>query len=100
MRSMTSRKVTVVRLIGQRLGVQHEQATSSPAVVGDDGGLYAELVRRASLPAALTLLFRADLDDLAKRKASASSSSGWSSILRRMSRTILPSRQRRIRNCG
>ena len=29
--------VTVVGVIGQRLGVQHEQATGSPAVVGDDG---------------------------------------------------------------
>src|SRR5579863_8818820 len=34
--------VTVVRVIGQRAGVQHEQATGSPAVVGGDGGLHAE----------------------------------------------------------
>ena len=69
--------VTVVRVIGQRPGVQHEQATGSPAVVGDDGGLHAELVRCAGLaladalhlrgmegiklPAALTLLLRADI---------------------------------------
>src|SRR3954466_13365892 len=35
--------VTVVGVIGQRPGVQHEQATGSPAVIGDDGGLDAEL---------------------------------------------------------
>jgi len=40
--------VTVVRLIGQRSGVQHEQAAGSPAVIGDDGGLHAELVRCCS----------------------------------------------------
>src|SRR5438045_6896602 len=74
--------VTVVRVIGQRPGVQHEQATGSPAVVGDDGGLHAELVRRGGLafadalhlrgmeriklPAALALLLRADLRGPAK----------------------------------
>ena len=76
--------VTVVRVIGQRLGVQHEQATGSPAVVGDDGGLHAELVRCAGLafadalhfrgvegiklPAALALLLRADLRGPAERE--------------------------------
>src|SRR5882757_9015749 len=34
----------VVGVIGQRSGVQHEQATGSPAVISDDGGLDAELV--------------------------------------------------------
>ena len=38
--------VTVVRVIGQRPGVQHEEATGSTAVVGDDGGFDTELVRR------------------------------------------------------
>ena len=33
--------VTVVRVVGKRPGVQHEQAAGSPAVVGDDGGLDA-----------------------------------------------------------
>src|SRR3954449_9039283 len=76
--------VTVVRVIGQRPGVQHEQAAGSPAVVGDDGGLDAELVRRGGLafadalhlrgmegielPAALALLLRADLRGPAKRE--------------------------------
>ena len=76
--------VTVVRVIGYRPGVQHEQATGSPAVVGDDGGLDAELVRRGGftfadalhlrgmerikLPAALALLLRADLRGSAKRE--------------------------------
>src|SRR5438045_4175100 len=76
--------VTVVRVIGQRPGVQHEQATGSPAIVGDDGGLDAELVRRGGLafadalhlrgmegiklPAALALLLRADLRGPAKRE--------------------------------
>src|SRR3954452_14609157 len=76
--------VTVVRVVGQRPGVQHEQAAGSPAVVGDDGGLDAELVRRGGLafadalhlrgmegielPAALALLLRADLRGPAKRE--------------------------------
>src|SRR5258705_1805816 len=76
--------VTVVRVIGHRPGVQHEQATGSSAVVGDDGGLHAELVRRGGLafadafhlrgmegiklPAALALLLRADLRGPAKRE--------------------------------
>ena len=41
--------VTVVRVVGHRAGVQHEQATGSPAVVGDDGGLHSELVRCGGL---------------------------------------------------
>ena len=40
---------TVIGVVGYRLGVQHEQATGSPAVVGDDGGLHAALVRRGGL---------------------------------------------------
>ena len=35
--------VTVVRIIGQRTGVQHEQAAGSPAIVGDDGSLHSDL---------------------------------------------------------
>ena len=84
MRSMTSRGVTVVRVIGQRPGVQHEQATGSTAVVGDDRGFDTELVRRGcfaladalhlrgvegmELPAARALLLRADLRGPAERK--------------------------------
>src|SRR5258705_4028804 len=76
--------VTVVRVIGHCPGVQHEQATGSPAIVGDDGGLHSELVRhggrsfadalhlrgmeRIKLPAALALLLRADLRGPAKRE--------------------------------
>ena len=37
--------VTIVGVIGQRPGVEHEQSTGSPAVVGDDGSLHSELVR-------------------------------------------------------
>src|ERR1700727_3223624 len=76
--------VAVVRIIGHRPGVQHEQTPGSPAVVGDDGGLDPELVRRTGLafadalhlrgverielPAALALLLRADLRGPAKRE--------------------------------
>jgi len=35
--------VTVVRVIRQRPGVQHEQKTERTAVVGDDGGFDADL---------------------------------------------------------
>ena len=79
-----AQSMTVVRVIGHRPGVQHEQATGSPAVVGDDGGFHAELVRRGGLaladalhlrgmegielPAALALLLRADLRGPAKRE--------------------------------
>lgn len=38
--------MTVVRVIGQRPGMQHELAPGSQAVVGDDGGFDAELVGR------------------------------------------------------
>jgi hypothetical protein len=83
-RSMTSRKVTVVGVVRQRPGVQHEHATASPAVIGDDGGLGAELIRRGGfasadalhlrgvegikLPAALAPLLRADLRSPTKRE--------------------------------
>src|SRR5882757_5718700 len=50
--------VAVVGVIGQRRGVQHEQATGSPAVVGDDGGLHAELVRRGGFALADALHLR------------------------------------------
>src|SRR5258705_11018514 len=50
--------VTVVRIIGHRPGVQHEQAAGSPAVVGDDGWLYADLVRRGGLAFAHALHLR------------------------------------------
>src|SRR5436190_21132612 len=62
--------------------MKHERATGSRAIVGDDGGLDAELVRRAvlaladalhlggmegiQLPAALALLLRADLSGSAQ----------------------------------
>lgn len=75
--------VTVVRVIGQCSGVQHEQATGSTVVVGDNGSLHPELIRRGGLafadaldlrgmegiqlPAALALLLRADLRSPAKR---------------------------------
>lgn len=35
--------MTVVRVIGQRLGMQHEQAAGRAAIVGDDGGLHPDL---------------------------------------------------------
>jgi hypothetical protein len=79
-----SQGVTIIWVIGQRPGVQHEQATGSATVVGDDGGLYAELVRRGGLafadalhlwsveriklPGAPALLLRADLRGPAKRE--------------------------------
>ncbi|MBB4366871.1 hypothetical protein GGD65_007945 [Bradyrhizobium sp. CIR18] len=64
--------------------MQHEQAAGSAAIVGDDGGLHAELVRRGGLgfadalhhrsmegiklPPALALLLRTNLRGLAERK--------------------------------
>ena len=76
--------VTVVRIIRQRLGVQHELAAGSGPVVGDDRDLHSELVRRGclafadalhlggmegiKLPAALALLLRADLGGAPERK--------------------------------
>src|SRR5215470_17180899 len=39
-----SQGVTIVWIIWHRTGVQHEQAAGSPAVVGDDGSLHAELI--------------------------------------------------------
>jgi hypothetical protein len=76
--------VTVVGVIGQCLGVQHEQTAGGPVVVGDDGSLHSELVRCAGLaladalhlrsmegiklPAALALLLRADLGGSAQRE--------------------------------
>ena len=91
------------------------RSTWSPAVVGDDGSLHAELVRRAGLaladaldlrsmegiqlPAALALLLQRIWVARLSGRANASSSAGWPSILRRMSRMIRPSRLRRIRNC-
>ena len=64
--------------------MQHEQATRTTAVVGDDGGFDTELVRRGcfaladalhlrgvegiELPAALALLLRADLRGPAERE--------------------------------
>ncbi len=38
--------VTVVRVVRQRLGVQHELAAGGRPIVGDDEGFDAELVRR------------------------------------------------------
>jgi hypothetical protein len=67
--------VTVIRAARQCFGMQHEQATWRLAVIGDDGGLHTEFVRRSrlafadaldlrgvegiELPAALALLLRA-----------------------------------------
>ncbi len=76
--------MTVVGIIGQRTGMQHEQAAGSAAIVGDDGGLHTELVRGGGLavadtlhlrgmegielPSALALLLGADLAGSAKGK--------------------------------
>jgi C4-dicarboxylate-specific signal transduction histidine kinase len=69
--------MTVVRVIGHCAGVQNEQATGSPAVVGDDGGrgglafadaLHLWSMERIKLPAALALLLRADLRGPAQRE--------------------------------
>src|SRR5262249_31103086 len=72
-----STRVAVIRIAGQRPGVQHELATWCPGIGGDEASLHTELVRRAGLaladavplrnvegvqlPAALALLLRADL---------------------------------------
>lgn len=50
--------VTVVGVIWQRPGVQHEQAAGGPAVVGDDGGPHPELVGRSALAALIPKMFR------------------------------------------
>ena len=82
---MTSRSgVAVVRIAGQRLGVQHELTTWGAGVGGDDGDLDAELVGRAGLsladalglggmegielPATLTLLLASDLTGARQRE--------------------------------
>lgn len=113
---MTSRKgVVVVGVIGQRPGVQHEQTAGSAAVVGDDGRLDAEFVRRGGLaladaldlrgvegiklPAALALLLRADLRSPAKREGERLLERGLAFDLAGDVAVIRPSRLRRMRNC-
>src|SRR5207247_3720030 len=72
-----AQRVAIIRIAGQRPGVQHELATRCPGIGGDDGSLHTELIWRAGLaladalhlrsvegiqlPAALALLLRADL---------------------------------------
>src|SRR5215470_10863988 len=72
-----AQRVTVIRIAGQRPGVQNKLATRCPGIGGDDGSFHTEFVRRAGLaladalhlrsvegiqlPAALALLLRADL---------------------------------------
>src|SRR2546426_11115567 len=76
-----AQRVAIIRIAGQRPGVQHELATRCPGIGGDDGSLHTELIRRAGLaladalhlrsvegiqlPAALALLLRADLKSFA-----------------------------------
>ena len=78
-----AQRVAVIRIARQRLGVQHELAAGRAGVGGGDRDLDAELVGRAGLaladafdlggmegiqlPAALTLLLRADLAGARKR---------------------------------
>src|SRR5512132_4089626 len=72
-----AQRVAVIRIAGQRPGMQHELTTRCPRIGGDDGSLHTELVRGAGLaladalhlrsvegiqlPAALALLLRTDL---------------------------------------
>jgi hypothetical protein len=42
-----AQRVAVIRIAGQRPGVQHELATRGPGIDGDDGSLHTELVGRA-----------------------------------------------------
>src|SRR6516225_4694982 len=72
-----AQRVAIIRIAGQRPGVQHKLATRCPGIGGDDGSFHTEFVRRAGLapadalhlrsvegiqlPAALALLLRADL---------------------------------------
>src|SRR5437763_14471858 len=71
-----AQRVAVIRIAGQRPGVQNKLATRCPGISGDDGSFHTEFVRRAGLasadalhlrsegiqlPAALALLLRADL---------------------------------------
>src|ERR1044072_4078062 len=44
-----AQRVTVIRIAGQRSGVQHELATRGPRIGGDDGILHTELIRAAGL---------------------------------------------------
>jgi hypothetical protein len=76
--------VPVVRVAGQRLGMQHELTARGAGVGGDDGDLDAELVGRAGLaladalglggmegielPATLTLLLASDLTGARQRE--------------------------------
>src|SRR6516162_6299216 len=70
-----AQRVAVIRIAGQRPGVQNKLATRCPGIGGDDGSFHTEFVRRAGLaladalhlrsvegirlPAALALLLRA-----------------------------------------
>src|SRR5262249_15966015 len=72
-----AQRMAVIRIAGQRPGVQNKLATWAPGIGGDDGSFHTEFVRRAGLapadalhlrsvegiqlPAALALLLRADL---------------------------------------
>src|SRR5215831_7673803 len=72
-----AQRVAVIRIAGQRPGVQHKLATRCSGIGGDDGSFHTEFVRCAGLaladalhlrsvegiqlPAALALLLRADL---------------------------------------
>src|SRR2546429_1370615 len=72
-----AQRVAVIRIAGQRPGMQHELTTWCPRIGGDDGSLHTELVRSAGLaladalhlrsvegiqlPTALALLLRTDL---------------------------------------
>src|SRR5437016_5646973 len=42
-----AQRVAIIRIAGQRPGVQHELATRCPGIGGDDGSLHTELIRRA-----------------------------------------------------
>src|SRR6266542_1317169 len=55
---MTAPSVWVIRIAGQRPGMQHELTTRCPRIGGDDGSLHTELVRGAGLALADALHLR------------------------------------------
>src|SRR5438552_7105058 len=66
-----AQRVAIIRIAGQRPGVQHELATRCPGIGGDDGSLHTELIRRAGLALADALHLRSVGRNTASSRAGA-----------------------------
>src|SRR2546428_4916213 len=67
-----AQRVAVIRIAGQRPGVQNKLATRCPGIGGDDGSFHTEFVRRAGLAPADALHLR----NTASSRAGAAAASG------------------------